>query len=117
MASRKYLLLKSDRGDRSIPLAEGERNRVKDPGIGDKMSAAVTGLKGTCNAGHVVGEGFEISCHNPGGLCGFFYHALFPTLSVMGSGGRYPRGDPDVIEVECPDRINLLSLRLERVEP
>jgi uncharacterized repeat protein (TIGR04076 family) len=89
---------------------------AKDPGIGNKVVATVIGLKGTCNAGHAVGEKFEISCHNPGGLCGFFYHDLFPTLSVMQFGGRYPWGDPDVIELGCPDRTNILSLRLERVK-
>ncbi len=88
---------------------------AKDPGIGKKITATVTGLKGTCNAGHFVGEKFELSCHNPGGLCGFFYHDLFPTLSVMQFGGQYPWGDPNVIELECPDRYNLLTLRLERV--
>jgi len=28
----------------------------KDPGIGNKVVATVIGLKGTCNAGHAVGE-------------------------------------------------------------
>lgn len=88
---------------------------ARDPGVGHKIVATVTGLKGTCNAGHFVGEKFELSCHNPGGLCGFFYHDLFPTLSVMQFGGNYPWGDPDSIELECPDRYNLLTLRLERV--
>jgi uncharacterized repeat protein (TIGR04076 family) len=86
----------------------------KDPGIGNKIVATVTGLKGTCNAGHFVGEKLELSCHNPGGLCGFFYHDLFPTLSVMQFGGKYPWGDPSSIELECPDRYNLLTVRLDR---
>jgi len=88
---------------------------AKDPGIGSKIVATVTGLKGTCNAGHFVGEKFELSCHNAGGLCGFFYHDLFPTLSVMQFGGKYPWGDPNSIDLECPDRYNLLTLRLDCV--
>lgn len=88
---------------------------AKDPGIGNKIMATVTGLKGTCNAGHFVGEKFELSCHNPGGLCGFFYHDLFATLSVMQFGGNYPWGDSNSLEMECPDRYNLLTLRLEKV--
>jgi len=87
---------------------------AKDPGIGNKVIATVTGLKGTCNAGHSVGEQFEISCHNPAGLCGFFYHDIFPKLSVMQFGGQYPWGNPDVMDLECPDRYNILTLRLER---
>jgi len=87
---------------------------AKDPGIGHRIVATVTDLKGKCNAGHVVGEQFEISCHNPAGLCGFFYHDIFPNLSTLQFGGKFPWGDPDVLELECPDRFNLLTLRLER---
>jgi uncharacterized repeat protein (TIGR04076 family) len=89
---------------------------AKDPGIGNKVIATVTGLKGKCNAGHFVGEQLEISCHNTKGLCGFLYHDMFPKLSVMQFGGKYPWGDPDVLEIECPDRHNLLTIRLERVK-
>jgi uncharacterized repeat protein (TIGR04076 family) len=88
---------------------------AKDPGVGHRIIATVTGLKGKCNAGHFVGEQFEISCHNPGGLCGFFYHDIFPNLSVLQFGGQFPWGDPDVLEIGCPDQHNLLTLRLERV--
>ncbi len=90
---------------------------AKDPGYGNRVVATVTGLKGSCSAGHGVGERFEISCHNTGGLCGIFYHDLFPALSVLQFGGKYPWGDPDVVELECPDRENVLALRLERVKP
>jgi uncharacterized repeat protein (TIGR04076 family) len=45
----------------------------KEPGLGYKIMATVTGVKGECGAGHRVGDSFEISCHNPAGLCGFFY--------------------------------------------
>ncbi len=89
---------------------------AKDPGIGNKMIVTVTGLKGKCNAGHFVGEQFEISCHNTGGLCGFFYHDIFPKLSVMQFGGKYPWGDPDIMEIGCPDRHNLLTMRVEKVK-
>ena len=89
---------------------------AKDPGIGNKIVATVTGLKGICNAGHFVGEKIELSCHSPGGLCGFFYHDLFPTLSVMQFEGKYPWGDPNSIDLECPDRYNLLTLRLDRAD-
>ena len=54
---------------------------VKDPRLGCKVVATVTGVKGKCNAGHRVGESFEISCHNPAGLCGLFYHRIFPKLA------------------------------------
>jgi uncharacterized repeat protein (TIGR04076 family) len=56
---------------------------AQDPGIGYRVVATVTGVKGKCNAGHQVGDTFEISCHNPAGLCGFFYHDIFPSLSTL----------------------------------
>lgn len=89
---------------------------AKDPGIGHKIIATITDLKGECNAGHKVGDKLEISCHNPAGLCGFFYHDIFPTISTLQFGGTYPWGDPDTVEVECPDRYNVLKAKLERVK-
>jgi len=89
---------------------------AKDPGLGYRVVARVTGVKGTCNAGHAVGETFELSCHDPGGLCGFFYHDLFPSLSTFQFGGSLPWWEGDRIEVQCPDSANLVSLRLERTK-
>jgi uncharacterized repeat protein (TIGR04076 family) len=87
---------------------------AKDPGIGYKITATVIGSKGTCSAGHKLGESFEISCHNPGGLCGYFYYSIFPSLSTFQFGGRYPWWEGDVIELACPDLDNLVTIKLER---
>jgi uncharacterized repeat protein (TIGR04076 family) len=89
---------------------------VKDPGIGKKVVATVTGVKGQCSAGHQIGQTFEISCHNPGGLCGFFYHDIFPSLSTFQFGGNLPWWQGDTIELQCPDSYNLVTLRLERFD-
>ncbi len=63
---------------------------AQDPGIGCRVQATITGVKGECGAGHRVGETFEISCYNPGGLCGWFYHDVFPTIrSPCGSSGSH----------------------------
>jgi uncharacterized repeat protein (TIGR04076 family) len=87
---------------------------AKDPGLGYKITATVTGLKGTCNAGHRVGETFDLCAHDPGGLCGFFFHDLFPSLQTFQFGGTMPWWQGDVIELQCPDSYNLLTLQLER---
>ena len=87
---------------------------AQDPGIGYRVSATVISTKGTCSAGHTLGERFEISCHNPAGLCGFFYHSIFPSLSTFQFGGNYPWWKGDVIELECPDSDNLVTIKLER---
>jgi uncharacterized repeat protein (TIGR04076 family) len=89
---------------------------AQDPGIGKKVTATILSVKGKCNAGHRVGESFHISCYNPDGLCGFFYHDLFPALSVFQFGGSYPWWSGDTIEVQCPDAMNLVVMKLERSE-
>jgi uncharacterized repeat protein (TIGR04076 family) len=62
------------------------------PGLGYKIIATVTDVKGECSAGHRVGESFEISCHNPSDLCGFFYHHIFPNRRLSSSEGICPGG-------------------------
>jgi uncharacterized repeat protein (TIGR04076 family) len=87
---------------------------AKDPGIGYKMTATVCGVAGSCSAGHQVGETFEISCYDSGGLCGFFYHDIFPSLSTFQFGGSMPWWKGDSIELQCPDTANAVTIRLER---
>lgn len=87
---------------------------AKDPGIGKKVVATVISAKGNCSAGHKKGDSFEISCYNTGGLCGFFYHDIFPSLSTFQFGGNYPWWTGDTIQVQCPDTQNLVVLQLER---
>jgi uncharacterized repeat protein (TIGR04076 family) len=87
---------------------------MEEEKIKAKFRATVTGLKGTCNAHHKIGQTFELNCYDSGGLCGFFYHDIFPILSVMQFDGKYPWWEKDSADVECPDRYNVLSLRIER---
>jgi uncharacterized repeat protein (TIGR04076 family) len=87
---------------------------AKDPGMGYRIVATVVGVKGHCNAGHHEGDMFEISGHNPAGLCGFFYHQIFPSLVTFQFGGSMPWWQGDTIEVQCPDSYNLVTLKLER---
>lgn len=68
------------------------------------FAAEVTAQKGPCSAGHQVGDRLSLSCWDPGGLCGYFYHDIFPALSLMQFGGQYPWAeDKDRLEVRCPD--------------
>ncbi len=87
---------------------------AKDPGLGYKVTATITKVAGPCAAGHQVGESFEICCHNPAGLCGYFYHKLFPDLQTFQFGGSAPWWQGDTIEVICPDPVYPVTLRLER---
>jgi uncharacterized repeat protein (TIGR04076 family) len=85
-----------------------------DPNIGQKVVGEITSVKGTCSAGHKVGETFEISCHNPAGLCGWFYHDIFPNLMTFQFGGGLPWWQGDTIQVQCPDSYNLVTMKLTR---
>lgn len=85
-----------------------------DPKIGNKVIATVVESKGHCSAGHQVGDTFELSCHNPAGLCGYFYHDIFPSLSTFQFGGSMPWWQGDTIQLSCPDHQNLVTLKLER---
>jgi uncharacterized repeat protein (TIGR04076 family) len=89
---------------------------AKDPGIGYRVVATVLSVKGECSAGHKAGEIFEISCHEPAGLCGYFYHDIFPSLSTFQFGGSMPWWQGDTIELTCPDSDNLVRLRLTRTK-
>ena len=87
---------------------------AQDPGIGYKVTATVTSVKGTCSAGHRAGDTFAISCHDSGGLCGFFYHDIFPDLQTFQFGGQLPWWEQDEIQVECPDPANRVILTMKR---
>ena len=87
---------------------------VRDPMMGYKVVATVTGIKGKCNVDRRVGENFEISIHNAGGLCGSFYHNIFPSLQTFQFGGSMPWWQGDTIQLQCPDTHNLVTIKLER---
>ena len=87
---------------------------AQDPGIGYKVVATVVQARGVCGAGHVLGDTFEISCHDAAGLCGFFYHHLFADLQTFQFGGTLPWWQQDEFEARCPDPANELTLRLRR---
>jgi uncharacterized repeat protein (TIGR04076 family) len=89
---------------------------AKDPGIGYRVVAQIMSVKGECSAGHRAGDTFEISCHDPAGLCGYFYHDIFPSLSTFQFGGSMPWWQGDAIELGCPDSDNLVRLRLTRTK-
>jgi uncharacterized repeat protein (TIGR04076 family) len=78
------------------------------------LSAEIVSVKGHCNARHKTGEALSLSCWDTGGLCGFFYHDIFPTLNVMQFGGAYPWGSAEEAVLECPDRQNLVTIRVRR---
>ncbi len=78
------------------------------------LIAEIISVKGECSAGHKVGDTLQIGCWDSGGLCGFFYHDIFPNLNVMQFGGEYPWSSADELTLECPDRDNAVTIRIRR---
>jgi uncharacterized repeat protein (TIGR04076 family) len=87
---------------------------ANDPGVGYRIVATVIEVGGHCSAGHKEGDTFEISCHNPAGLCGFFYHDIFASLQTLQFGGKMPWWQENSVIVGCPDTANQVKLKLER---
>jgi len=85
--------------------------------IGYRVVGTIKAVKGDCSAGHKVGDKLELSGHSSGGLCGFFYHDIFPYVIMLQFGGGFPLewGDPDVIELDCMDKYNLVTIELRRI--
>lgn len=88
------------------------------PNVGYKVIGTIKEIKGNCSAGHKVGDQLELSAHNPGGLCGFFYHDIFPYVLMLQMGGGFPPewGDPDIVVLECMDRTNAVKIELKRIK-
>ena len=86
--------------------------------IGYRVLGTIKAVKGTCSVGHKVGDQLELSGHSPGGLCGFFYYAVFPYVVMLQFGGGFPPewGDPDVIEFDCIDKSNTVTIELRRIK-
>ena len=82
--------------------------------FGFKIKATVVDAKGHCNAGHKKGDSFKLSIHDTCGLCGSFYHNLFPSLQTFQFGGTIPWFSGDKIFSQCPDPQNTVTLMLER---
>ena len=78
------------------------------------LKAEVLEVKGDCSAGHKKGDTFSVGCYDSGGLCGFFYHDIFPSINVMQFGGKYPWSPQDELVLECPDRDNAVTLKVTR---
>ena len=74
--------------------------------------------KGTCEAGHKVGDEFIIDpVRTPAGMCPWALCALFPFAETLQFGGTFPwEKTPGTARVACPDPDNpvVFELRLTK---
>ena len=80
-----------------------------------KVMARVVSQKGTCAAGHKVGDEFVVGDCTPAGMCSWAFYAIFPFAMVLQFGGSFPWEDnPGKAVVACPDSQNPVVFELRR---
>ena len=79
------------------------------------VTAKVISQKGTCVAGHKVGDKFVIGQQTPPNLCSWAFYTIFPFAEVLQFGGSFPwEKDKDKSMVACPDPDNPVVFELRR---
>jgi uncharacterized repeat protein (TIGR04076 family) len=89
-----------------------------------KVILKIVSVKGTCAAGHKVGQEFDLSkdislgySGAPGAICPSAFYAIFPSWRVLRHGGELPyEEDKEKAHVACPDPFNPVMLELRRVK-
>jgi uncharacterized repeat protein (TIGR04076 family) len=77
--------------------------------------AKIISKRGTCEAGHRVGDEFVIGQKTPPGLCSWAFYTLFPFAEVLQFGGSFPwEENPNKATVACPDPANPVIFELRR---
>ena len=82
------------------------------------VSIKVISQKGTCHAGHKVGDEWILRGHpkTPGGICLGAFDSFHAEAKLLMFGGAFPwEPDPDVSTVACPDAKNPVVFELRRV--
>ena len=79
--------------------------------------ARVISQKGTCAAGHKVGDEWLIGSKTPEGMCLSAFHTMFHYARVLMFGGAFPwSNDPDATTAACPDAANPVVFEIRRVK-
>ncbi len=80
------------------------------------VAVKVISQKGTCGAGHKVGDEWVISRQTPEGICLSAFNALYHAARVMALSGVFPwETEPDVTTVACTDAKNPVVFELRRI--
>jgi uncharacterized repeat protein (TIGR04076 family) len=82
-----------------------------------KLTAKVISQKGTCSAGHCVGDEFVLGEKTPENMCSWAFQTIFPFYSVLRFGGTFPwEKDRDKAVVACPDPDNPIVFEIQRIK-
>jgi len=89
-----------------------ERNRMAKQ---FRVVARVLSQKGTCAAGHKMGDEFALGDCTPAGMCSWAFYTIFPFATALQFGGSFPWEDsPGKAVVACPDSLNPVVFELRR---
>jgi uncharacterized repeat protein (TIGR04076 family) len=81
-----------------------------------KVVAKIVSQKGTCVAGHKVGDEFTIGDCTSSGMCSWAFYTIFPFATVLQFGGSFPwENNADKAVVACPDLENTVVFELRRM--
>jgi uncharacterized repeat protein (TIGR04076 family) len=81
------------------------------------IEITVTSQKGTCGAGHKVGDNWTVSNHTPGGICLSAYPILESSIDVLKYGGSFPWSEnADESGAVCPDPQNPVFFKIKRIK-
>ena len=81
-----------------------------------KIIAKVISQKGTCDAGHKVGDEFIIGQTTPPRMCSWAFYTLFPFAEPLEFGAAFPwEKNPSKTRVACPDPDNSIIFELQRL--
>jgi len=83
--------------------------------VAGRIRATVVQTNGNCKKNHRSGDIFDVSCYDAGGMCGFFYHAIFSNLQTFEFGGRMPWWPDGFVMLNCPDPHNTVTIKIERI--
>jgi uncharacterized repeat protein (TIGR04076 family) len=87
------------------------------PKIGHRVVAKILEMKNDCTIGMKRGDEFDLSLHQCGDFCGFFYHNISGMVKTLQFGGAFPIGDdPDVQVWDCPNPMNRVKVELRRIK-
>ena len=82
-----------------------------------QIIARVISQKGTCVAGHKVGDEFVLGQKTPCDMCSWAFYVLFPFTQVLEFGGAFPwEQDPNKAVAACPDSDNPVVFEVRRAE-
>ncbi len=80
-----------------------------------RIKVRVISQKGTCVAGHKVGDEFIVTDMCPANMCAWAFYTIFPYAQVLLSNGSFPwESDPNRCTVACSDPLNPVVFELVR---